>query len=110
MVLDSNNLNEVINKNKLKFPNNIEISENLKNLVEKLLEINFETRIGYFSDFEKIKNHDFFKGFNFDDLLNKKIESPYKPCFNDNLTSKTFQEIYNYEDLVKAELIDIDIS
>ncbi len=43
--------------------------------------------------------------FNFDDLLNKKIESPYKPCFDDNLTSKTFQEIYNYEDLVKAELI-----
>ena len=108
--LESNNLNEIINKNKLKFPNNVEISENLKNLVEKLLEINFETRIGYFSDFEKIKNHDFFKGFNFDDLLNKKIESPYKPCFDDNLTSKTFQEIYNYEDLVKAELIDIDIS
>ena len=108
--LESNNLNEIINKNKLKFPNNVEISENLKNLVEKLLEINFETRIGYFSDFEKIKNHDFFKGFNFDDLLNKKIESPYKPSFDDNLTSKTFQEIYNYEDLVKAELIDIDIS
>ena len=105
---DSNNLNEIINKNELKFPNNIDISENLKNLIEKLLEKNYEERLGNDGDFSKIKNHDFFKDFNFDDLLNKKIESPYKPSFDDDLRSKTYKEIYNYEDLVKAELIDID--
>ena len=103
---DTNNLNEIINKNELKFPNNIDISENLKNLIEKLLEKNYEERLGNDGDFSKIKNHDFFKDFNFDDLLNKKIESPYKPSFDDDLKSKTFKEIYNYEDLVKAELID----
>lgn len=35
--LDSNNLIEVINNNEIKFPKNFEISENLKDLIEKLL-------------------------------------------------------------------------
>ena len=94
-------------KSELIFPKNVEISDNLKNLLEKLLQKNFEERLGNDGDFNKIKNHDFFKDFNFDDLLNKKIESPYKPVLEDNFQNKNFEEKYNYEDLIKAELIEI---
>ena len=104
---DNNKLNEIIMNNELKFPKN-EISENLKNLIEKLLEKNCDERLGNEGDFSKIKNHDFFKDINFDDLLNKKIESPYKPLFKNNFQSKTFEEKYNYEDLIEAELININ--
>ena len=101
--LDSNNLIEVINNNEIKFPKNFEISENLKDLIEKLLKKNLEERLGFDGDFTQIKNHDFFNNFNFDDLINKKMESPYKPKFEEDLQSNTFEEKYKYEDLIKAE-------
>ena len=104
--LDENNLIEVIRKNELKFPEK-KISENLKDLIEKLLKKNWEERLGNDGDFNKIKNHPFFKDFNFDDLINKKMESPYKPNLKNNLKNNTFEEIYNDEDLMKFELIDL---
>ena len=104
--LDENNLIEVIMKNELKFPEK-KISENLKDLIEKLLKKNWEERLGNDGDFNKIKNHPFFQDFNFDDLINKKMESPYKPNFENNLKNNTFYEIYNDEDLMKIELMDL---
>lgn len=107
--LDNNNLSEIINKKELKFPKNFYISDELKNLVEKLLEKNFEERLGSDGDIDKIKNHDFFKNFNFEDLINKKMESPYKPSFGNNLKNNNFEEKYNYDDLIKAELIETNL-
>ena len=104
--LDENNLIEVIMKNELKFPEK-KVSENLKDLIEKLLKKNWEERLGNDGDFNKIKNHPFFQDFNFDDLINKKMESPYKPNFENNLKNNTFYEIYNDEDLMKIELMDL---
>lgn len=106
--LDNNTLSEMITKNEIKFPENITVSENLKDLVEKLLKKNSEERLGKNGDINEIKNHDFFKEFNFDDLLNQKIESPFKPNFSDNLRNNNFNELYNYEDLIKVELMNIN--
>ena len=103
---DVNNLSEIIEKNKVNFPEEIEISESLKNLIEKLLEKNSDKRFGNINDFSEIKNHEFFKGFNFEDLLNKKIEAPYKPCLDNDFKNKTFEKRYIYEELFKMELID----
>ena len=105
---ENDNINEVISKNELKFPkigNNskVEISENLRDLIENLLKKNYEERLNE----DNIKNHEFFKNFNFDDLLNKKIESPYKPEFNNTLDSKIYEENYTYEDLIKIELLNL---
>ena len=105
---DNNKLSEIIMNNELKFPKNVEISENLKNLIEKLLEKNCDERLGNDGDFDKIKNHDFFKDINFDDLLNKKIESPYKPSFKNDFHNNNFEEKYNYEEFIEAELIKIN--
>ena len=100
--LDSNNISEIISKKELKFPKNVEISENLKDLIEKLLTKNYEERLNE----ENIRKHEFFNGFNFDDLINQKMESPYKPEFNkdDIMECKIYEEIYTYEDLIKVEL------
>lgn len=106
--LDENNLKEMIANNDLKFPENINIPENLKDLIEKLLKKNWEERLGKNGDINEIKNHEFFSGFNFDDLLNKKIESPYKPNLDENLRNKNYEELYNYEDLIKVDLFNVN--
>ena len=106
--LDENNLKEMIENNDLKFPENINIPENLKDLIEKLLKKNWEERLGKNGDINEIKNHEFFSGFNFDDLLNKKIESPYKPNLDENLRNKNYEELYNYEDLIKVDLFNVN--
>ena len=105
---DLNNLSQIIEKNGLKFPTDIQISESLKNLIKKLLDKNPDKRLGNNNDFNEIKNQDFFKDFNFDELLNKKIESPYKPYFDINFKNKTFENKYSYEDLSNSELININ--
>ena len=100
--LESNKISEIISKNELKFPKKEEISENLKDLIIKLLNKNCEERLND----DNIKTHDFFKDFNFDDLINKKMESPYKPEFN-NIDSILYEEKYTYEDLIKIELLNL---
>ena len=101
---NANNIGEVISKSELKFPTKFEISENLKDLIVKLLNKNFEERLND----DNIKEHDFFKGFNFDDLINKKIESPYKPELSKNLKeNKIYENNYTYEDLIQVESLDL---
>lgn len=55
--------------------NNIKIEDVTKDLILKLLEKNPLNRI----KIPDIKNHDFFKGFNFEDLYDLKIKPPFEP-------------------------------
>lgn len=97
--------NIVINK-EIKFPTSISISENLKDLINQLLNKKFEERLGYKNGIEEIKNHAFFKDFNFEELLKKKIESPYKPIIGDILEgNKKLKEKFTFEDLKKSGII-----
>ena len=103
---DDSNMAKIVNKTELKFPKSQNISENAKDLIKKLLNKNYEERLGYKDGFEEIKNHLFFKDFDFDALLNKKMESPYKPNIGDILeNNKKIEEKYTYEDLIKNGLI-----
>ena len=96
---------EVINT-QLKFPKEPKISENLKDLVTKLLDKKFDKRLGYSNGIEEIKNHSFFKDLDFNALKEKKIPSPYKPVEVDILKKKniSYIERFTYEDLVKSGL------
>ena len=98
---DHSKIEEFINKSQLIFPRNPTASENIKDLIRKLLNKNGEMRLGYKNGLEEIRNHNFFKGFNFDNLLNKKIESPYKPNTNNIGNMKIIQDKYTIEDLIK---------
>jgi len=96
-------LKNIITNNELKFPKNPNISENLKDLINKLLNKKGEERLGYQNGFEDIKKHEFFKDYNFDQLLGKEIEPPYKPLINSILeNNKKIEERFTYEDLKKC--------
>ena len=98
---DENKMEEFINKSQLIFPRKPTASENIKDLIKKLLNKKGEERLGYNKGLEEIKNHHFFKGFNFDNLFDKKIESPYKPNINNVGNMKIIRDKYTYGDLIK---------
>lgn len=95
-------LKNIICNNELKFPNKPAISESCKDLITKLLNKNYEERLGYNNDFDDIRNHEFFKDINFNELSEKKIESFYKPEIidvNEGIKKKKLK--FNYDDLIK---------
>lgn len=57
----------------------IYMSNELKDLITKLLDRNAATRLGNKGDFAEIMIHPFFKGMDFEKLVNKEIEAPYRP-------------------------------
>ena len=86
----------------INIPENPKISESLKDLIKKLLNKNNKERLGYRNDFEDIKKHEFFKDFNFNDLLEKEIKAPYKPIIGNKINDyKKYEKIYPFEDLKK---------
>ena len=93
-------------KKELKFPESPKISESLKDLIKKLLKKDYRERLGYQNGFEDIKKHEFFKGFNFKDLLEKKIKAPHKPIIGNILDdNKKYEKIYTFEDLKRCEIL-----
>ena len=95
-------MKNVITNNELKFPNIPQISENLKDLINKLLNKKCEERLGYQNGFDDIKKHIFFKDYNFEELLGKTKEAPYKPTMTVMLeTNKKIEEKFTYKDLKK---------
>jgi hypothetical protein len=54
------------------------VSENAKSLIDALLKTNPRERLGS-GGVDEIKNHPFFEGINWDDVLKKKVKPPYVP-------------------------------
>ena len=94
----SNNFKElqnmVLNDN-IKFIKQPLISNELKNLITQLLKKNPSERL----TLDKIKEHQFFKNLNFDDLYDKKIAASYKPNIeSNNNKEKIMNNIFSLED------------
>ena len=53
---------------------------------------------------EEIKSHPFFAGFDFDKLLKKELEPPFKPVLNDSLDVKYFDQEFTSEDLANSAI------
>ena len=74
---------ELIEKFPVKFPDpdkhKILMSEEVKDLITKLLEKDPKDRLGTNGEVEEIIKHPWFAEINFDDLLNKRLEPPFKP-------------------------------
>jgi len=77
------NINEMyisIIRSNLKFPNHkiVKFSNNIKDLIKKLLVPNPERRLGFNSS-KEIKKHPFFKFVNFERVISKLITPMYQP-------------------------------
>ena len=95
---------ELITKSEIKFPKKIEVSENAKDLISKLLIKNQDLRLGSIDGFEDIKKHSFFKGFDFKLLEEKKLEAPYIPTLKGSMDVTNFDSKYTSEEVVTSEI------
>ena len=100
---DKKRLFELILLSEVKFPKfyynedrekiNYRVSDEAKDLILKLLEKEPGDRIGK-KGLNDIKSHPFFANMNFDNLKNKKLQSPYKPNVGEEEKFNNFDEDY----------------
>jgi len=55
------------------------MSDELKDLITKLLDKNQKTRLGSNGDADELVNHPWFKGFDWELLMKKDMVAPFKP-------------------------------
>ena len=97
---------QLITRAELRFPKKINISDDAKDLLQKLLIKDQDERLGAKSGFNDIKAHPFFKGFDFDALEKKKIEAPFKPVLKDSMDFTNFDEEFTSEEVVTSEITE----
>ena len=95
---------QLITRAELRFPKKINISDDAKDLLQKLLIKDQDERLGSKSGFNEIKEHPFFKGFDFDALEHRKIEAPFKPELKDAMDVTNFDEEFTSEEVVTSEI------
>ena len=93
---------DLITNAELRFPKRIQLSENAKDLIKKLLIKKQDKRLGAEKGFEEIKSHPFFQGFDFDALLAKKLEAPFIPVLKDSLDVGNFDEEFTSEEIATS--------
>jgi len=93
---------DLITNAELRFPKRIQLSENAKDLIKKLLIKKQDKRLGVEKGFEEIKSHPFFQGFDFDALLAKKLEAPFIPVLKDSLDVGNFDEEFTSEEIATS--------
>ena len=95
---------QLITRAELRFPKKINISDDARDLLQKLLIKNQDERLGAKSGFNEIRVHPFFKGFDFDALEKRKIEAPFKPTLKDSMDVTNFDEEFTSEEVVTSEI------
>ena len=95
---------DLITKSDLKFPKNIDTSEEAKDLIKKLLIKKQDLRFGSEGGFQTIKNHPFFKGFDFKALEEKKMNAPYIPKLDGSIDLTNFDSKYTSEEVATSDI------
>ena len=102
---DDNEIRQQILYNELRFPKDSNISETAKDLLRLLLKKNPDERLGASNGFDEIKQHKFFEGINFEDIINKQYEPDYKPEVINILKVRENIVEFTYEDLINSKII-----
>jgi serine/threonine protein kinase len=81
---NQNKLGNLIKQGVVIFPHperhGIPMSDDLKDIITRLLDKNPATRLGSLNDADDIVNHPWFsQGIDFDKLLSRKLTAPFKP-------------------------------
>ena len=107
----SQNVNEMYNKIQhgvLRFPPFL--SENCKSLIVGLLNRDPKKRLGSTQDIDDIRAHPFFSSINFDDMMAKNIDVPYKPKVKGNDDSSNFDSTFTSEPVVDSMVQGSELS
>ena len=88
----------------VRFPKKVKVSDDAKDLIKMLLIKDPNLRLGAKGGFEKIKEHPFFKGVDFDALLQKKIKAPYKPKLKDITDVRNFSKFFTCQDISMSDI------
>ena len=84
-------------------------SEEAKDLISKLLVIDPKKRLGAGPNgFEDLKNHQYFKDINWDDLENKKVKAPIELEVDDSTDLKYFDKIFTDENNITKEVDELN--
>ena len=75
----------------------IPMSDNLKDIINKLLDKNPQKRLGTANDADEIVNHPFFADIDWDKLMNKQIDAPFKPDM-DHIRGKQADSIVHMDE------------
>ena len=95
-ILLGESLTEEIYKRRILIPDYI--SDEAQDLINKLLEVNPKKRLGYGNDgANKIKQHPYFKGVNWDDAWNQKLKPPFIPNLKDDMDLSCFDTLFTGE-------------
>jgi serum/glucocorticoid-regulated kinase 2 len=114
--MDKNRMYDLITTGSISFPKNItfdgeekprnyKVSEDAKNLINKLLEKDPGTRLGR-KGFDEIKKHPFFSGISFEDLKKKKSKVSFKPTIDKDDITSNFDEEYLTMDVTESPVAD----
>lgn len=100
---------ELIEKFPVKFPDpvkhKIPMSEEVKDLISKMLEKDPKNRIGTEGGVDEIQQHPWFEGFDFDKLLNRELDAPMIPKLSDDLEDvSNFDDEFTDQDVVHSAL------
>lgn len=102
---DLERMYELILYSALKFPPRIVISNETKDLITKLLDKNPATRLGSKDGFNELKNHAFFKQINLELVLQKRVNSPFKPSFIDKYDIQHFSREFTGQNPERVSII-----
>lgn len=95
-----NDMYNKIQRGILRFPPFL--SEQCKAIIVALLNRTPEKRLGSFNDVEDIKNHPYYENFDWNKLLAKQIEVPFKPKVMGNDDSSNFDPTFTSEPVVDS--------
>ena len=90
---------EMIKSSQVKFPKRVNLSEDAKDVIRKLLEKNPKKRLGSQSGIEEIKNHPFFASLDFDAIVQKKIPAPFIPQLTNDTDVQYFDDEFTSEEV-----------
>ena len=91
-----NRINPKVFEEPLRFPPGVK--PDAMSLIYQLLTVNPKKRLGYGEeDAQKIKEHKFFEGVDWDKYWNKEIEPPFIPSFDDEMDLKYFDKMFTDE-------------
>ena len=83
-----------IQQSKIVFPDKskykIEYSEEVQDVICKLLNKKKSKRLGAIDDYEEVLSHPWFSEFDIDDIIAKKVKAPFIPEFDDQYDTKYF--------------------